>query len=35
MRPVPPELLRQMDLQGPRYIGYPTADRFVEACSEM
>lgn len=35
MRPVPPELLRQMDLQGPRYTSYPTADRFVEAFGEV
>jgi oxygen-independent coproporphyrinogen-3 oxidase len=34
MRPVSPELLRQMDLQGPRYTSYPTADRFVEAFGE-
>jgi oxygen-independent coproporphyrinogen-3 oxidase len=26
-----PDLLRQMDLTGPRYTSYPTADRFVEA----
>lgn len=26
-----PELLRQFDLNGPRYTSYPTADRFVEA----
>ena len=31
---VSPELLRQMDLQGPRYTSYPTADRFVEAFGE-
>ena len=35
MRPVPPELLQQMDLQGPRYTSYPTADRFVEAFGEV
>jgi oxygen-independent coproporphyrinogen-3 oxidase len=34
MRPVSPELLRQMDLHGPRYTSYPTADRFVEAFGE-
>ena len=34
MRPVSPDLLRQMDLQGPRYTSYPTADRFVEAFGE-
>jgi oxygen-independent coproporphyrinogen-3 oxidase len=28
---LPPDLLRQMDLAGPRYTSYPTADRFVEA----
>ena len=28
------DLLRQMDLQGPRYTSYPTADRFVEAFGE-
>lgn len=26
-----PELLRRMDVPGPRYTSYPTADRFVEA----
>ena len=26
-----PDLLRQFDLNGPRYTSYPTADRFVEA----
>jgi len=31
---VSPDLLRQMDLQGPRYTSYPTADRFVEAFGE-
>ena len=31
---VSPDLLRQMDLQGPRYTSYPTADRFVEAFEE-
>ncbi len=31
---VSPELLRQMDQQGPRYTSYPTADRFVEAFGE-
>ncbi len=34
MSTVSPELLRQMDLQGPRYTSYPTADRFVEAFLE-
>lgn len=28
---VPPDLLRQYDLSGPRYTSYPTADRFIEA----
>ena len=28
------DLLRQMDLNGPRYTSYPTADRFVEAFGE-
>lgn len=27
----PPELLSRLDLHGPRYTSYPTADRFVEA----
>jgi oxygen-independent coproporphyrinogen-3 oxidase len=31
---VSPDLLRQMDLNGPRYTSYPTADRFVEAFDE-
>ena len=31
---VSPDLLRQMDLNGPRYTSYPTADRFVEAFGE-
>ncbi|MDO9405969.1 MAG: oxygen-independent coproporphyrinogen III oxidase [Polaromonas sp.] len=31
MSVVSPELLRQFDLNGPRYTSYPTADRFVEA----
>jgi oxygen-independent coproporphyrinogen-3 oxidase len=31
---VSPELLQQMDLNGPRYTSYPTADRFVEAFGE-
>ena len=31
---VSPDLLRQMDLQGPRYTSDPTADRFVEAFGE-
>lgn len=34
MSTVSPDLLRQMDLQGPRYTSYPTADRFVEAFRE-
>ena len=34
MPTVSPELLRQMDQQGPRYTSYPTADRFVEAFGE-
>jgi oxygen-independent coproporphyrinogen-3 oxidase len=34
MSMVPPDLLRQMDLSGPRYTSYPTADRFVEAFGE-
>lgn len=29
--PVSEELLRQLDPSGPRYTGYPMADRFVEA----
>jgi oxygen-independent coproporphyrinogen-3 oxidase len=33
MSVVSPELLRQLDLSGPRYTSYPTADRFVEAFS--
>jgi len=28
---IPPTLLRRMDVPGPRYTSYPTADRFVEA----
>ena len=28
---VPDELLRRLDVPGPRYTSYPTADRFVEA----
>jgi oxygen-independent coproporphyrinogen-3 oxidase len=27
----PPQLLQRLDLNGPRYTSYPTADRFVEA----
>jgi oxygen-independent coproporphyrinogen-3 oxidase len=27
----PPELLKRLDMNGPRYTSYPTADRFVEA----
>jgi len=29
--PLSPELLQRMDVAGPRYTSYPTADRFVEA----
>ncbi len=29
--PVSPELLGRLDVPGPRYTSYPTADRFVEA----
>lgn len=29
--PLPHTLLRQLDVPGPRYTSYPTADRFVEA----
>lgn len=29
--PVPPALLARLDVAGPRYTSYPTADRFVEA----
>ena len=28
---ISPELLRRLDVPGPRYTSYPTADRFVEA----
>jgi oxygen-independent coproporphyrinogen III oxidase len=28
-----PQLLRRFDVSGPRYTSYPTADRFVEACT--
>lgn len=28
---IPEELLRKLDVPGPRYTSYPTADRFVEA----
>jgi oxygen-independent coproporphyrinogen III oxidase len=31
MSVVSPDLLRQYDLNGPRYTSYPTADRFIEA----
>ncbi len=31
---ISPDLLSQMDLSGPRYTSYPTADRFVEAFGE-
>jgi oxygen-independent coproporphyrinogen-3 oxidase len=30
-RVIPDELLRRLDVPGPRYTSYPTADRFVEA----
>lgn len=33
MSAVSSELLRQLDVSGPRYTSYPTADRFVEACA--
>jgi oxygen-independent coproporphyrinogen III oxidase len=29
--PIRPEVLSQLNVQGPRYTSYPTADRFVEA----
>ena len=32
-RVVPDDLLRKLDVPGPRYTSYPTADRFVEAFS--
>ena len=28
---IPEDLLRRLDVPGPRYTSYPTADRFVEA----
>ena len=28
---IPDTLLRRLDVPGPRYTSYPTADRFVEA----
>ena len=28
---IPESLLRRLDIPGPRYTSYPTADRFVEA----
>ncbi|HEY0200088.1 MAG TPA: coproporphyrinogen III oxidase, partial [Burkholderiaceae bacterium] len=31
MQAVTPDLLRRLDVSGPRYTSYPTADRFVEA----
>ena len=34
MSAVSSDLLRKFELNGPRYISYPTADRFVEAFSE-
>lgn len=30
-----PEMLQRFDIPGPRYTSYPTADRFVEAFTEM
>ena len=30
-----PELLQKYDVPGPRYTSYPTADRFVEAFTEL
>ncbi len=32
---VSPELLSRFDVPGPRYTSYPTADRFVEAFTEL
>jgi len=29
--PIRPDVLSQLNVQGPRYTSYPTADRFVEA----
>lgn len=34
MSVVTPDLLRRLDVPGPRYTSYPTADRFVEAFTE-
>ena len=34
MSAISPELLRRVDVSGPRYTSYPTADRFVEAFGE-
>ena len=31
MNDISPELIRRLDVPGPRYTSYPTADRFVEA----
>ena len=31
---IPESLLRRLDVPGPRYTSYPTADRFVEAFGE-
>lgn len=33
--PISEDLLRRFDVSGPRYTSYPTADRFVEAFSEV
>ena len=33
--PFSEDLIRRYDVSGPRYTSYPTADRFVEAFSEM
>jgi len=33
--PVSAELLRRLDVSGPRYTSYPTADRFVEAFTDQ
>ena len=35
MTVVTPELLRRFDISGPRYTSYPTADRFVEAFTDV
>jgi len=29
-----PEILKQLDIKGPRYTSYPSADRFVDAYME-